>query len=176
MLKVLKHGSKIRVKNPVTGEWTEMINVQFVEEGRTGAVGTIANSSKFLDRLTGKQTGLNQLRTHTQPVNADEIETFPVGSEIQGHINRVMYSQPQMRQQQQVLARMVDGKPTFFVTELDQLPKDDRDERVKNETLAIINPQILRDAGVGVAEVITVEAAPIGQPAARPTERVGAGS
>lgn len=173
MLKVQRHGSKTRVRNPATGEWQDMVNIVFVEEGRDGAVGSISNSSKFLDRVLGKQTGLRQLRTHTQPVLASEADDFPIGKEIEGHINRVLYSQPQMRQQQNVVGRMVDGKPTYFITELDQVSKDDRDERVKNETLALINPQILRDAGVGVAEVITLETAPSGARIAN-TERVSA--
>lgn len=157
MLTVLRHGNKIAVKNPVTGEITEMINVAFVEEGRSGAIGSMSASSDFLSKVTGQSVGLDTLRVHTHPVISDKINFFPVGKKIEGHINRKIFSTPQMAQQEHVQSRMVDGKPTFFTTYLDDTARADEDFRMTNETLAQINPDLFKETRTRVAEVNVLE-------------------
>lgn len=150
MIKVQAHGNKSIVSNPVDGSETTVRNVIFTEEGRGGANRSLSASSDFLNQITGKNSGLIQIRTHTQPVLESEIGLFPVGKEFPGHINRHIFSTPQMGQQEGRDARMVDGKPAYFTTELGAQPLEDDDQRMSNETLAQINPQaILRARTVG---------------------------
>jgi hypothetical protein len=119
MIKVLRHGNRIEVTNPVTGEKSDLTNVTFVEEGRGGANMALTESSNFLDALIGEATGIPQQRVHTQPVKTSLIDKFKVGMEIpNAHINRELHSLPQMRQQESVPARLIDGKPTYFKTYL----------------------------------------------------------
>lgn len=153
MLTVLKHGNRSRVKNPVDGTWTEIINVTFVEEGRSGAISSMASSSDFLNRLTGMETGLANLRVHTHPVKPESIQFFPLGKKIAGHINRKLFSQPQLKQQENVYSRMVDGRPTYFTTYLDDNEKPDEDYRMTNETLAQVDPSQFAKTRIGAAEV-----------------------
>lgn len=160
MLKVLRHGSRYLVTNPVDQSQTEMVNVTFVEYGRSGAISSLGTSSDFLSRMTGeKSVGLDQSRVHTQPIKLTLIDVFPIGKEIQGHINRNLFSTPVMRAQENVQSRMVDGKPTFFTTYLDDTVKPDEDYRMSNETLARIDPESFRNARIGVAEVTLLEQA-----------------
>lgn len=157
MLTVLKHGNRISVKNPVNFTVTEMINVVFEEKGRSGAIASMSDTSDFLSRLTGQSVGLDQVRVHTHPIKADKIGLFPLGKEIPGHINRKLFSTPQLRQQEGVESRMVDGKPTYFTTYLDDVVKPDQDYRMANETLAIIDPEHFRNSRAGTAEVSILE-------------------
>lgn len=157
MIKILRHGALIVVSNPVDGSEQTLRNIVFVEEGRAGADRTLSDSNAFLNKLMGKQVGLSQLRTHTQPVLVSEVGAFVVGREFQGHINREMHSTPQMRQQEDVGARLIDGKPTYFKTWLDGTMKDDVDYRMSNETLVSIAPQFLLRARIGGAIVKTIE-------------------
>lgn len=157
MLTVQKHGNKIVVTNPANGSKTELINVVFVEEGRSGAIGSMSASSDFLSRITGSNTGLDNLRVHTHPIKADKIDLFPVGKQLPGHINRKLFSTPQISQQQGVQSRMVDGKPTYFTTSLDDVAKPDEDFRMDNSDLVKVNPDYFRNSRVGVAEVSVLE-------------------
>src|SRR5687768_15318960 len=100
MVKVHEHGNVYEVQNPLTKQWTRMINVIFIEEGRSGANKGLSDTSDFLSKLVGQQVGLDQIRTHTHPVKADLIGSFPIGMEMDGFINREMYSVPQMNSQQ----------------------------------------------------------------------------
>jgi hypothetical protein len=165
MIRVLRHGNTISVENPVTGEWQNMINVTFVEEGRGGADKTMSDTTAYLDSLFGDQsaqpvqTGLNQVRIHTHPVLADKIGMFPVGAEFPGHINRSMYSTPQLRQQTDKDARMIDGRPTYFKTFISATPEEDKDFRMDNDTIAKVKPSLLFTANVQAARVNILETA-----------------
>jgi hypothetical protein len=157
MLTVLKHGNRVKVHNPVDGSSTELINVVFAEEGRSGAISSMSGTSDFLNRLTGESVGLDNLRVHTHPIKADKIGLFPLGKKILGHINRKLYSQPQIRQQENVESRMVDGRPTYFTTYLDDTEKEDLDYRMANETLAQVDPEQFRRIRIGAAQVDILE-------------------
>ena len=123
-----------------------MVNVTFVEEGRQGANHQVADTSALLDRLIadelgGDTTGLRQLRIHTQPIREDKIHLFPIGREFNAFITRALYSTPQLRQQEHVRPRMIDGRPTFFLTWLADNQEDDKDNRLSNDVLASIHPE-----------------------------------
>jgi len=158
MIKVLRHGNVISVQNPITGEYNEMINVTFVEEGRAGADKGMFETSAFLSALTGEQVGLSQLRTHTHPVLSTKIGLFPVGQEFPGHINRGMYSTPQIRQQLDKDARLIDGRPTYFKTWISERAEDDVDMRMDNNIFVQANSNALFTANVGAANVNVVKA------------------
>lgn len=157
MLTVLRHGAHIRVANPLTGILTDMIRVTFVEEGRSGAISSMSDSTAFLDNLLGENTGLDQTRVHTHAIKRDKIEFFPIGKTIKGHINRKLFSQPQMKQQENVQSRMVDGKPTYFTTYLDDVEKADIDYRMTNETLAQVAPGEFNNTRTRTAEVQIIQ-------------------
>lgn len=159
MLRVIRHGNKISVTNPANGSVSEMTNVVFQESGRSGAISSMSGSSDFLSRITGQNVGLDQVRIHTHPVKSDKIDLFPVGKEIPGHINRTLYSTPQLRQQENVYSRMVDGKPTFFTTSLDENELPDRDLRMDNSDLAKVSPESFKKTRVGAAETTIIEQA-----------------
>lgn len=160
MIKVLRHGNTISVQNPVTGEWQQMINVVFVEEGRGGADKGMSETSAFLSSITGEEVGLNQVRIHTHPVLADKIGHFPVNTEFAGHINRGLFSTPQIRQQVDKDARLIDGRPTYFKTWISARPEDDVDMRMDNNVLAQMKPSAVFAGNVGAANVRTLEVAP----------------
>lgn len=141
MVRVHSHGNKIAVVNPVTGQETVMINVTFVEEGRGGANSQLALTSDFLSQITGESVGLSQIRVHTQPVVAEKISLFPIGKEFPGHVNRALYSTPQMEQQKNAEPRMIDGQPTYFTTWISNREEEDVDKRISNEALLQLNPQ-----------------------------------
>lgn len=153
MIKVLRHGAKFSVKNPITGNPNTMANVVFVEEGRSGGDAKMTGSSDFLSNALGTQVGFNQLRTHTQPVLEEKLELFPVGKELPGHINRGIYSTPQLRQQQSVQARMIDGRPSYFKTWFDTEAKEDEDKRISLDVQVSVNPNSVFNAQIGAAEV-----------------------
>lgn len=155
MIKVQSHSLPYKVANPaVRGQVQTMINVVFTEEGRMGANKTLQSSAEFLDSLVGTKTGLSQVRTHTQPVLANTIDKYPLGKEFPGHINRTLYSQPQIQNQVDRAPRMIDGRPTFFVTDLATTAKDDIDNRLPVEVAAVLDPQSFTNAQVSVAEVV----------------------
>jgi hypothetical protein len=141
MLRVKSHGNTIEVLNPVTKEMTRMVNVVFTEEGRGGADGNMSKSSDLLSRLVGKNVGLNNIRVHTQPVKMEYLNLFPIGAEMEGHINRGLFSTPQLRQQIDVDPREVDGKPTYFKTWISDKPEEDVDARISNDVMASVNPR-----------------------------------
>lgn len=153
MITVKTIGDFTNVKNPVNGEWTRMQNVTFTEEGRSGAASAISETNAFLDSILGQKTGLKQVRTHTQPMRPEVVESLKVGNEFPGHINRELYSTPQLNQQQGVDARMVDGQPTYFVTKIEAEIKDDIDRRMDLNVIAQHNPSAIFNARIGVAEV-----------------------
>lgn len=157
MIKVLRHGNIINVQNPVTGEWNEMVNVTFVEEGRSGADRGMSETSAFLSAITGEQVGLSQLRTHTHPVLSGKIGLFPLGQEFPGHINRGLFSTPQIRQQLDKDARLIDGRPTYFKTWISDKPEEDKDLRMDNNVLTQMQPSSMFGANVGAASVRVTE-------------------
>jgi hypothetical protein len=160
-VKVLRHGDIRDIKNPVTGKTTRMQNIVFVEEGRTGAVKGMSESTDILNEIAGEQTGLNLLRIHTHPVLVDAVKHYPVGRIIEGvFINRSMWSEAQIRQQAGAIPRMVDGEPTFFTTALSKTPKEDVDMRkTTDQVLKIQGAGAYNNARVQVAQVDLVEAA-----------------
>lgn len=158
MIQVQKHGDRILVRNPITGQQTEMVKVTFIEQGRGGANQSMANTSDFLSRIAGVKTGLDQLRVHTHPVLPSALVKFPVGAEFAGHINRTLYSTPAMKSQENVYSRLIDGRPTYFTTEISDEERDDIDLRVSNEALLNGNAKILFSARVGGTEVRIVDA------------------
>jgi hypothetical protein len=160
MIKVLDHGAKTRIKDPVTGKWNEMINVRFIEEGRSGGNVQMSESTSFLDSVMGEQTGLATRRIHTHPVLASKIDLFPVGKTLPGHINRNLYSTPQLRQQEGVDARMIDGKLTYFTTYLSSKPEADRDSRWSISETLLVDPQGLKHVQLGSALVEVLEEHP----------------
>lgn len=163
-IKVLRHGNTIAVRNPVNGQEQTMVNITFVEEGRGGADSKMSETSAFLSSITGQEVGLANARIHTHPVRLELAKYFPVGKELPGFINRGMYSTPQLRQQVNVDARMLDGKPTYFKTWIGNKQEDDEDMRVSLEALIAVHPEELRNALVGVAEVRVIEQAPVAEP------------
>lgn len=158
MIKVAAFGQRIIVTNPQNGQQTEMINVTFTEEGRPGANESLSESSDFLTRILKVKSGLDQIRVHTQPVTLEAHKALKLGQELPGHINRKLYSTPQMRQQENVPPRMIDGRPTYFATELGSEEKGDVDNRVSNEALMSSNANILFSARIGATEVRVVNA------------------
>lgn len=175
MLTVQRHGNRISVENPANHVKTEMINVIFVEEGRSGAISSMSGSSDFLNRITGNNVGLEQLRVHTHPIKADKIDLFPVGKQIPGHVNRKLFSTPQISQQAGVQSRMVDGKPTYFTTYLDEVEKPDEDYRMENTDLVKIDVGYFRNSRIGTANVEILEHV-LGEAAVTEPELVGHGN
>lgn len=158
MIKVSRHGNRIIVRNPVNGQENTMINVVFEEMGRSGADLGMSGSSSYLDRMVGTKTGLDQVRVHTQPIKEAAIAQFPIGKQFPGHINRELYSTPQIRQQEDVPARMINGKLTYFKTSLDDNEVEDKDYRISTEALLVHRPNLVFGARVGAAEVRTENA------------------
>lgn len=153
MIKVLRHGNLSNVENPVTGEITEMITVVFAEEGRVGADKGMSETSAFLSQITGEEVGLNQVRIHSHPVRADKIGFFPIGMEMPGHINRGLFSTPQIVQQVDKDPRLIDGKPTYFKTWISDKMEEDVDMRMDNNVLMQMNPNSIFGSAVGAARV-----------------------
>jgi hypothetical protein len=169
MIRVLRHGNTISVQNPVTGEWNNMINVTFIEEGRGGADQGMTETTAFLANITGDSgVGLNQARIHTHPIMADKIGLFPVGAEFPGHINRGLYSTPQIQQQTNRDARMIDGRPTYFKTWISPQPEDDKDFRISLDVLVAAKPSEVFGAVVGAARVEVIQTAQQAGRAANP--------
>lgn len=162
MLKVLRHGNRTRIQNPVTKQWQEVVNVQFIEIGDRsgGANASMSESSDVLSEAVGTQTGLALLRVHTHPVLVTAIDKFPVDKEFPTlFINRKLYSTPQMHQQVGVDSRMIDGKPTYFTTSISKRELPDEDLRLSNEVLSKVNPEAFMNAQVGATAVETIEQA-----------------
>lgn len=150
MIKVQKVGNRNRVLNPQTGQWQEVVNIIFVEEGRGGAISSMSETSAALSNAVGQNVGLNILRTHTHPVLVDTVAQFPVGKEFPSlFINRKLFSQPQLNQQLNVDSRMIEGKPTYFTTYISAKAEEDIDMRLSNELLAKVNPEAFSKSRVG---------------------------
>lgn len=159
MITVSKHGNKILVTNPINGQKTEMINLTFTEQGRSGGNAQLSDTSVFLNQFAGENTGLDNIRVHTHPIRAALIGNFPVGKKLAGFINRNLYSTPQIRQQEGVDSRMIDGQPTYFTTYISANPEKDRDLRVSNETLMRAHPELFARARTSGTVVETLEVA-----------------
>lgn len=87
---------------------------------------------------------------------ATSLDKFPIGKEFPGHINRILYSSPQIAQQADKAPRMVDGKPTYFVTVMEQNAKDDIDNRLPLEVVASLRPSDIDNAILAVADIVPV--------------------
>jgi hypothetical protein len=153
-IKILRFGNGINVENPVllNADSTEMVDVIWAEIGqRPGANKDISESSRALDIILKQEledagigtSGLDNFRIHTQPVKKVLVQNghLKLGVEYDGFINRRLHSVPQLRQQQGVAPRMIDGRPTFFTTKIELKPLDDMDERMSNEQLSKIHPE-----------------------------------
>lgn len=159
-IKVYRYGNTIRVTNPVTKQKETLVNVIFTEEGRTGGDAHMSETSKFLSALVGAEVGLQNLRVHTQPILESEIAKFPLNREFPGHINRGLFSTPQLRQQVDVKPRMIDGRPTYFKTWIDANAQDDVDMRVSADTLMMADADNVLNSQIGSAEVEILKKAP----------------
>jgi len=156
MIRVRSHGESFTSRFPATGQITEQTVIVFEETGkRQGANPSLTSSSELLDRLLGDETGLPQIRTHSQPVLKEKAHLLPVGKELPGFINRQLHSRAQMWNQIGRPPRMIDGRPTFFKTLLEDTPKDDVDMRDTNEVLAKTNPELFQNIQVRVSDVQT---------------------
>jgi len=159
MIKVLRHGNRTSTQNPANPtQYTGVITVVFIEEGRPGANEDLARGSDLLSQAVGVPSGLPQVRTHSHPVLATAIGEYPVGKEFPGlFINRKLYSNPQMRQQAEVDARMINGQPTYFVTVIDNKQLPDEDNRLDKNTMARLAPHHFQSARAGAALVNVLE-------------------
>lgn len=170
-VKVLRHGDTIATQNPSTGAWQEMVNVVFIEEGRDGVNRTLSETSKYLSQMIGEETGLNNTRTHTQPIQKEVIDKghFPVGFEMPGYINREMYSTPQMANQENRVPRIIDGKVTFFKTTIEAVPKDDADYRIATANVDYVPQELIEQAtrSLRATQVRTIHRAPTPVPQAQ---------
>lgn len=161
MVTVEKHGPLRVIVNPRTGEETREIPVTFVEYGRGGLNSGLNKSQEVLSAFAGANVGLNQARVHTFPIKEEEIHKFELGTVIPNlYVNRKLSSMKQMRQQDNVQARLIDGKLTYVSTSLDTAPLPDIDERVSLETSAQIDPESVRSAITGTASVRTIATEP----------------
>ncbi len=159
MIEVLAIGDTRETLNPATGKWSMMTNIRFIEKGRATS-SSMAQSSAALSEAIGETVGLDLLRTHTHPVLAEKAHLFPVGKTLNLFINRTMFSEPQITQQEGVLSRMVDGKATYFLTEISKVPLDDVDKR-EDEALVLANdPFAHQNARRSGTIVRTIESRP----------------
>lgn len=157
---VLKHGALEDSYAPQTGKPTRGRKVTFLEKGRGGAKQTLVDSTNYLNSLTGKQTGLELFRTHTQFIREEELGDFPVGKKFQGFINRKMTSLPEMGQQENVLPQRIDGRPTYFQTYLWGTMEEDIDLRMTNEQLIQLKPELILNAITSRARVDIIDEQP----------------
>lgn len=153
MVKVFRHGETIVVSNPVNGQQQRMVNVTFIEEGRSGGDVRMSDTTSFLNEIAGEEVGLTQVRIHTHPILESKLHLFPIGKEFRGHINRGLYSTAQLRQQRDVDPRIIDGRPTYFRTWISDKPEEDVDMRMSNEALTKVDPTLISKANVGATEV-----------------------
>lgn len=156
MLRIIRHGDELRVQDPVTGQWNDMINVVFMEEGRDGADKGMSDTTAFLTEIAGEQVGITQRRVHTHPVLRSAIANgkFAVDTTIPGHVNRELYTTAQMANQVGRPPRILNGRYTYFKTLISRVPEDDKDFRVPFEVQDNYVPQHLREqARIGVANV-----------------------
>lgn len=151
-IKILRFGNGVQVDNPVllNEQSTKMVDVIWAEIGqREGANRQLSGSSSVLDQLLKeelelageKTTGLDNFRIHTQPVREAVARQLKLGAEYDGFINRQLHSFPVMKQQQGVAPRIIDGRPTFFTTEISLVAREDEDNRISNEQLSKLHPE-----------------------------------
>lgn len=155
MVKITGFSAEFETQDPRTGRWTKMINVLYEEEGRAAGSSNLAKSSQLLDELLGEETGLPQIRSHTQPMRATVAKKLKVGQEFPLFISRGLYSLPDIRKQINVPPRMVGNRPTYFLTWLADKPEVDVDERLSNDNLAKIWPKAFELATVQNANMRT---------------------
>lgn len=142
------------VRNPQNGQVTPMVKIRFIESGgRAGINKSLSDTSDFLSRAMGENVGLEIIRTHTHAVLAEKAHLFSVGQEIAGFINRELFSEGQMRQQEGVEGRMIEGKLTYVTTKMEDLAKDDLDHRKDEALVAQMNPEGIARAVRGGAVV-----------------------
>lgn len=145
MFKVSMHGDRRDVYNPIDNKPSDMTLIRFTEEGRGGTGSTVAASSDFLTRAIGKESGLTLVRTHSQLVKTELVDSdFPLEKTFNGYINRSMHSIPQVQRQldNDVMPRNINDRPTYFLTWFDSEPKDDLDLRETNEWVQINRPDV----------------------------------
>lgn len=153
MVTVTGKGVPYDTQDPRSKKWTTMVNVIYEETGRTSAVSDLAESSRLLDEFYGETTGLPQVRSHTQPVRVEVANKIKIGDELPYHISRGLFSLPDIRTQLNVAPRMVRNRPTFFLTWLSKNIEADVDERLSNEALAKIRPDLFLLATVENAQM-----------------------
>lgn len=158
MVTVTAHGERRRIQNPANpSQLTDVQLVTFTETGRGGANASMAESSDVLSKFLGQETGLPVSRIHTHPVLLEAIPALPVGRELPFFVNRKLFSTPQITQQVDVAPRMVDGKPTYFITSLADKALEDEDLRLTQSELIQINPDAFVHAQVGAANVTRID-------------------
>jgi hypothetical protein len=172
MITVWKIGARTINTAPLTGEKVSGRRVQFIEYGRGGANPSQNTTTRALSQAAGQKVGLNTFRTHTQFIPDEDLKFYKEGMKLNLFINRLLVSTPEMIQQSDVSPRKIGGKPTFFVTEIDTVSKEDRDERMPNEALIKIHPEYFTDAVLRAASVEEVEEVEeeevVNQPAQQP--------
>lgn len=158
MVTVTSLGQKRKIQNPANlSEWTEVQIVTFQERGRSGANNSMAESTDALNKVLGVQTGLDTVRTHSHPVRIEVAQGLSVGKEMPLFINRKMYSLPQLEQQVGAAPRMVNGRPTYFLTYLSDTAQADEDLRLKTEELIAINKDAFSNSRVSAAQVVNID-------------------
>lgn len=161
MVKIQKIGQRRVITNPANGQQTVEIPVTFIENGRSGLNEQLAQSGAALSDVFGTKIGLEQFRVHTFPVPEDQFapikEAYDKKAELPLFINRKLTSLPQMRQQENVVARIIDNKLTYVSTYLSKAPEDDKDLRSSLDVMAQINPGAIANAITGTAVVQVLE-------------------
>lgn len=171
---VLRHGDTFATMDPSTGKWNEMVNVVFIEPGREGVNKTLSHTSDYLSSIVGENVGLENTRTHTQPILKSSIDKglFAVGFQMPGYINREMHSIPQMANQQDKVPRIIDGKVTYFKTTIEATPKEDADYRVAFANVDVVPQELINQAAhnLRATQVRTITKAPVNNPNAIPDD------
>ena len=159
MIKVEKKAEMTtRVWDPATGNYTDMINVTFVEESdREDETNDLANSSSLLAGVLGTPTGLDRRIRHTQPVLPGAAANLQIGQELPLFINRRLASYPSMDQQKNgVKPRNIQGDPTFVSTFFGKAPAKDIDDRIEKDNLHMARPDLFSEMSNQTAKVETV--------------------
>lgn len=153
MIEVIEHRDFVSIKNPQTGQWQDMVTIVFLERGRSSANRGMSETSEFLSKLVGEDVGLESIRIHTHPVKIGSLSKFPIGSQHEGHINRKLYSTPQMENQVGRPPRIIDGQLTYFVTNIEAMAKDDLDFRDGKTVTQLVPQELIDQASVRATEV-----------------------
>lgn len=149
MIYVQSIGPAYSSKDQATGKETRLVTVKFIEENRPTTNVELDTSSNFIAAQLGGniQLGLSGTRTHSQPILEEHAKLFKVHTKfggtsdkvneswLKGHINRTLRSFSSMPNQDNVRPSNIGGRPTFFITRIEESPKDDIDQRVSDEVL-----------------------------------------